>query len=115
MLLTIGGLAMVFACLALIGLVGTAARDTAARALAEADNEDQRVTAVCIGLNIGSCRTTQTSTSTRPADGASEGNPWPVILLAVALICPLVVLLARCWLLAVGAVVTALDRLDGAR
>ena len=36
MLLTIGGLAMVFACLALIGMVGTAARDTAARALAEA-------------------------------------------------------------------------------
>ena len=99
MLLTIGGLAMVFACLALIGLVGTAARDTAARALAEADNEDQRVTAVCVGLNIGSCRTTQASTSTRPAaDGASDANPWPVILLAVAVICPLVFLLALRWL-----------------
>lgn len=98
MLLTIAGLAMVFACLALIGLVGTAAQQTAQQALAEADNEDQRVTAVCVGLNIGSCRTTQASTSTRPADGASEGNPWPVILLAVAVICPLVFLLALRWL-----------------
>ena len=106
MLLTIGGLAMVFACLALIGMVGTAARDTAARALAEADNEDQRVTAVCIGLNIGSCRTTQTSTSTAPRPAAADPgpNPWPLIL-------PLSAVL----LLAVGAVVTALDRLDGAR
>ncbi len=94
MLLTIGGLAMVFACLALIGLVGTAARDTAVQALAEADNEDQRVTAVCVGLNIGSCRTTQTSTSTRPADGASEGNPWPWVLLATAALCPVVLAVA---------------------
>ena len=92
MLLTIAGLAMVFACLALIGLVGTAARDTAVQALAEADNEDQRVTAVCVGLNIGSCRTTQTSTSTRPADGA--GNPWPWVLLATAALCPVVLAVA---------------------
>ena len=97
MLLTIGGLAMVFACLALIGLVGTAARDTAVQALAEADNEDQRVTAVCVGLNIGSCRTTQTSTSTRPADGASDGNPWPRVLLVVAMLCPMVFVAALTW------------------
>ena len=97
MLLTIGGLAMVFACLALIGLVGTAARDTAVQALAEADNEDQRVTAVCVGLNIGSCRTTQTSTSTRPADGARDGNPWPGVLLVVAMLCPMVFVAALTW------------------
>lgn len=97
MLLVIAGLAMVFACLALIGLVGTAARDTAVQALAEADNEDQRVTAVCVGLNIGSCRTTQTSTSTRPADGASDGNPWPGVLLVVAMLCPMVFVAALTW------------------
>jgi len=90
MLLTIAGLAMVFACLALIGLVGTAAQDVAQRAVSAVDDADQRVTAVCVGLNIGSCRTAQTSTSTRPADAAGEGTPWPVVLLGVAVLCPLI-------------------------
>jgi len=40
MLLTIAGLAMVFACLALIGLVGAAAQDVAQRAVTAADTPD---------------------------------------------------------------------------
>ena len=90
MLLTIAGLAMVFACLALIGLVGTAAQDVAQRAVSAADDADQRVTEVCVGLNIGSCRTAQTSTSTRATGIAGDGNPWPMIALATAVIAPLV-------------------------
>ena len=96
-LLTIGGLAMVVSCLALVGLVGTAAQQTAAQALAEADNGDQRVTAVCVGLNIGSCRTTQTSTSTRPAGDDGDGTPWPGVLLVVAMMCPMVFVAALTW------------------
>ena len=92
MLLTIAGLAMVFACLALIGLVGTAAQDVAQRAVSAADTPDtaQRVTAVCVGLNLGSCRTTQESTSKRATGIAGDGNPWPMIALATAVIAPLV-------------------------
>lgn len=67
----------------------TAAKDATQQALAGADNEGQRVTAVCIGLNIGSCRTSQASTATRPAVDAGDGIPWPVKLFAVAVICPL--------------------------
>jgi len=97
MLLTIGGLAMVFACLALIGLVGTAAQDVAQRAVTAADtDESQKVTAVCVGLNIGSCRTTQESTSTRPADDGG-GNPWPVSLFVTAVLCPMILLAMIVW------------------
>ena len=93
-LFVIGGLAMVFACLALIGLVGTAAQDVAQRAIAETPDDGQRVTAVCVGLNIGSCRTSQESTSTaRPADGGG-GNPWPWVLMATAALCPVVLAVA---------------------
>ena len=48
MMLTIAGLAMVFACLALVGLVGTAAQDVARRAVTAADTPDtaQRVSGV---------------------------------------------------------------------
>ena len=95
LLLVIGALAMVFACLALIGLVGTAAQDMAQRAVTAADTPDtaQKVTAVCIGLNLGSCRTTQESTSAT-ADGASGGNPWPWVLLLTAILCPVVLFAA---------------------
>lgn len=91
-LLIVGALAVMFGCLALAGLaglVGTAAKDATQQALAGADSEGQRVTAVCIGLNIGSCRTSQASTSTRPASDAGDGIPWQVKLFAVAVICPL--------------------------
>jgi len=91
LLFVIGALAMVFACLALIGLVGTAAQDVAQRAVTAADTPDtaQKVTAVCIGLNLGSCRTSQESTTTARPVG-SDLNPWPVVLLGTAILAPLV-------------------------
>jgi hypothetical protein len=91
-LLVIGLVAVLVGCLALVMLVNTfsAAADSAVdKALASGAADGQRVTAVCVGLNIGSCRTTQQSTSTRPADDG-DGNPWPVIALATAVLCPLV-------------------------
>ena len=72
---------------------------------------DAHAVSVCVGLiNAGSCTARQSSTSTaatapQPAAADDLGpNPWPLVL-------PLSAVL----LLAVGAVVTALDRLDGAR
>ena len=71
---------------------------------------DAHAVSVCVGLiNAGSCTARQSSTSTaatapRPAAADPGPNPWPLIL-------PLSAVL----LLAVGAVVTSLDRLDGAR
>ena len=93
-LLVIGLVAMLVGCLALVMLVNTfsAAADSAVeQALASGAADGQRVTAVCVGLNIGSCRTTQSSTSTRPADGGGDDVviPWPMKLLAVAVGCPL--------------------------
>jgi hypothetical protein len=91
-LLIIGLVAMLVGCLALVMLVNTfsAAADTAVdKALASGAADGQKVTAVCVGLNIGSCRTTQQAT--RPADGgAAVVFPWPVKLFVVAVLCPLV-------------------------
>lgn len=68
---------------------------------------DAHAVSVCVGLfNIGACtaRQTVTAVATRPAAADPGPNPWPLIV-------PLSAVL----LLAVGAVVTALDRLDGAQ
>jgi hypothetical protein len=91
-LLVIGLVAVLVGCLALVMLVNTfsAAADSAVdKALASGAADGQRVTAVCVGLNIGSCRTTQQST--RPAAGGGDDVviPWPMKLLAVAVGCPL--------------------------
>jgi hypothetical protein len=48
----------------------------------------QSVTAVCVGLNIGSCRTEQeqTGTPTQTERRDASGNPWPVILLSLVML-----------------------------
>ncbi len=83
-----------------MGQAATIAEETTA-------HTEQTTVQICAGLfNVGSCRTRQSSTATAPRPAAADPgpNPWPLIL-------PLSAVL----LLAVGAVVTALDRLDGAR
>lgn len=83
-----------------VGQAATIAEETTA-------HTEQTTVQICAGLfNVGSCRTRQSSTATAPRPAAADPgpNPWPLIL-------PLSAVL----LLAVGAVVTALDRLDGAR
>ena len=83
-----------------MGQAATIAEETTA-------HTEQTTVQICAGLfNVGSCRTRQSSTPTAPRPAAADPgpNPWPLIL-------PLSAVL----LLAVGAVVTALDRLDGAR
>lgn len=88
-ILTIGLLAILAGCLSLAVLVSQFSGGAVDKALSESDAPDtaQRVTAVCVGLNIGSCRTAQESTS---KGIAGDGNPWPVIALATAVIAPLV-------------------------
>ena len=81
-----------------MGQAATIAEETTA-------HTEQTTVQICAGLfNVGSCRTRQSSTATAPRPAAADPgpNPWPLIL-------PLSAVL----LLAVGAVVTALDRLDG--
>lgn len=83
-----------------VGQAATIAEETTA-------HTEQTTVQICAGLfNVGSCRTRQSSTATAPRPAAADPgpNPWPLIL-------PLSAVL----LLAVGAVVTALDRLDGER
>ena len=91
-LLLIGLLAALVGCGALVGLVnelaGSVGSDAVRDALAGAP-DDQRVTAVCVGLNIGSCRVAQSSTSTQPAEYDYDGPPWPAKLFVVAVVCPL--------------------------
>lgn len=98
-LLIIGLVAVLVGCLALVMLVNTfsAAADSAVdKALASGAADGQKVTAVCVGLNIGSCRTTQQST--RPADGgAAVVIPWPAKLFVVAFLCP-IALAGAVWL-----------------
>lgn len=112
---TIAALAalVLMTCCALMGSAAVWAADRATDRAATLATEattatsDAHAVSVCVGLiNAGSCTARQTSTAvaTRPAAADPGPNPWPLIL-------PLSAVL----LLAVGAVVTALDRLDGAR
>jgi hypothetical protein len=50
--------------------------------------DSQSVTAVCVGLNIGSCRTEQeqTGTPTQTERRDAGGNPWPVIVLSTVML-----------------------------
>lgn len=91
-ILTVGLLAILAGCLSLAMLVSQLSGAAVDKALSESNTPDtaQKVTAVCVGLNIGSCRTTQESTSTRAPGLAGDGNPWPMIALATAVIAPLV-------------------------
>lgn len=91
-ILTVGLLAILAGCLSLAMLVSQLTGDAVDAALRETNTPDtaQRVTAVCVGLNLGSCRTTQESTSKRATGIAGDGNPWPMIALATAVIAPLV-------------------------
>lgn len=94
-LLVIGLVAVLVGCGALVMLVNEFTGQALNEALRENDTPDtaQKVTAVCIGLNLGSCRTSQESTTTaRPA--GSDPNPWPVVLWGVALLCPVVFMAA---------------------
>lgn len=89
-LMVIGLLAVLIGCLALVGLVNQMTGDAVSQALNDgAPDNAQRVTAVCVGLNIGSCRTNQTSTATQPGSADSNETPWPIKLLAVAVVTPL--------------------------
>lgn len=88
-LLIIGLLAVLVGCMALVGLVSTAAQGAVDKALDSGAADSQRVTAVCVGLNIGSCRTNQQSTTTQPDSADSNETPWPLKLLAVAVVTPL--------------------------
>jgi hypothetical protein len=88
--MVIGLLAVLVGCLSLVGLVNQMTGDAVSQALNDnAPGNAQRVTAVCVGLNIGSCRTNQTSTATQPGSADSSGTPWPLKLLAVAVVTPL--------------------------
>ena len=91
-ILTVGLLAILAGCLSLAMLVSQLTSGAVDAALRETNTPDtaQRVTAVCVGLNLGSCRTTQESTSKRATGIAGDGNPWPMIALATAVIAPLV-------------------------
>ncbi len=91
-ILTVGLLAILAGCLSLAMLVSQLTGGAVDAALRETNTPDtaQRVTAVCVGLNLGSCRTTQESTSKRATGIAGDGNPWPMIALATAVIAPLV-------------------------
>jgi len=93
-ILTVGLLAILAGCLSLATLVSQLTGGAVDAALRENSTPDtaQRVTAVCVGLNIGSCRTTQESTSKRATAGAGllSRDPWPVIALATAVIAPMV-------------------------
>lgn len=53
-----------------------------------ATETSQSVTAVCVGLNIGSCRTEQEQTGTPTQTGRRDagGNPWPVIVLSIVML-----------------------------
>ncbi len=80
-----------------VGQAATIAEETTAT--------DAHAVSVCVGvINAGSCTTRQTTTAARPAAADPGPNPWPVILPASVLL-----------MLAVGVIVGALDRLDGAR
>ena len=91
-ILTVGLLAILAGCLSLAMLVSQLTGGAVDAALRESSTPDpaQRVTAVCVGLNLGSCRTTQESRSERATGIAGDGNPWPMIALATAVIAPLV-------------------------
>jgi hypothetical protein len=82
-LLIVSLLVVLVGCGALAGVVRTAADTAVGKALAGGAADGQRVTAVCVGLNIGSCRTNQDSTERAAGD---DGNvlPW----LVVAVLCP---------------------------
>ncbi len=83
-----------------MGQAATIAEETTA-------HTEQTTVQICAGLfNVGSCRTRQSSTATAPRPAAADPgpNPWPVILPASVLL-----------MLAVGVIIGALDRLDGAR
>lgn len=86
--LTIGLLAVLAGFVSLFMLISQFTDGAVQSALRENNTPDtaQRVTAVCVGLNIGSCRTTQESTT----GIAGDGNPWGMIALATAVIAPLV-------------------------
>lgn len=97
-LFIIAGFALLLLCLSVAMLSGQAANGAVRDALvndASTPGTAQRVTAVCVGLNIGSCRTEQASTTTQPA--TADGNPWPVILLVTAALCPLVFAVVLAW------------------
>ena len=98
-LLTIGLLIILAGFVSFAILVSQLTGDAVDAALKANSTPDtmQRVTAVCIGLNIGACRTSQHSTSTLPAGGYPGANPWPVIVLATAIICPVVLAAAWRW------------------
>lgn len=98
-ILTVGLLAILAGCLSLAMLVSQLTGGAVDAALRETNTPDtaQRVTAVCVGLNLGSCRTTQESTSKRATGIAGDGNPWPMIALATAVIAPLVLWGAFYW------------------
>ena len=86
-ILTIGLLAILAGCISLAMLVSQFSGAAVDKALSETPDSAQKVTAVCVGLNIGSCRTSQESTSKR---ATGDGNPWPSVALATAVIAPLV-------------------------
>lgn len=89
-ILTVGLLAILAGCLSLAMLVSQLTGGAVDAALRETNTPDtaQRVTAVCVGLNIGSCRTEQeqeqTPTPTERRDAG--GNPWPVIALSIVML-----------------------------
>ena len=102
-LATIALLAVVVGCGALVALMDSAMSAAYNDALRRIETETpanetaQRVTAVCVGLNIGSCRATQDSASTSTPAGYPGANPWPLILLATAVICPVAFAAALRW------------------
>lgn len=77
-LLIIGLLVMLVGCGALFGLVNAAGRDAVRDALNDAP-AGQHALAVCVGLNIGSCRVARSSSSTARPAGDEDGAAWPML------------------------------------
>lgn len=74
--------------------MGAASGEAVRAALADDTKagSEQRVTAVCVGLNLGSCQTTQSSTTTAARSESSNRQafaPWEVpLLMAIAVALP---------------------------
>lgn len=88
-LLLLSALAATLGCLVIIAITGMVAQSVAqsAPALTTPAAVTQEVTAVCVGLNIGSCNVKQAGAG---AASPRDGNPWPVIFLFTMLIVPVV-------------------------